>query len=154
MPRKFALKPYEPKPHYVPAIKKTEEGVQRRVCSYLRNHYPHVFFRSDTASGMMLSEHQRMVHHSQQSGPAQPDLMIFYPREGYHGLLIELKAEGVVVWSKSGQLRKNAHIQAQAEVLSRYRQLGYRAEFAIGFDEAVNLIDEYMGKPQNAELAF
>lgn len=155
---KSVLQPYKPKKHYVPKVTKHEEGLQRRVCSYLRNHYPHVYFRSDTASGMLLSKYQRMIHHSQQSGPSQPDLMIFYPSRGYHGLLLELKDEGTTIYKKigpgKGRLVSDPHIRSQAMVLDGLNKLGYCARFAVGEKKAQDLIDWYMERPENIGLEF
>ena len=37
------------------------------------------------------------------------------------------------------------HRMEQADVLYKLRKAGYAAEFAIGFDEAIKIIDEYLG---------
>lgn len=167
-----------PKKRYIPKTDKREQSVQLRVCSYLRKHYPNVYFRSDTASGMMLSENQRKLHHSQQSGKGQPDLMIFFPSRGCMGLLLELKDDGTELKMKRNGRKirvtkiktkygfryehdykirlkgdwASLHIEMQAKVHKDMRDLGYCARFGIGYDHAVQIIDWYMGKPQNAEL--
>jgi hypothetical protein len=65
--------------------------------------------------------------------------------EPYHGLFIELKKAGTRIYKKDGTLVSNAHIREQFDMLESLRQAGYKAEFAIGFDEAKNIIDEYLG---------
>lgn len=72
-----------------------------------------------------------------------PDFMIFDPRGGYSGLAIELKAQDVIIYKKDGSLRKNEHIEAQNHVLEQLRKRGWRAEFAKGAVEAINLMSEY-----------
>lgn len=71
------------------------------------------------------------------------------------GLYLELKKEGEKLYpglraknrfkSKDGKEYKNEHLMEQADCLYDLRQRGYCAEFAIGFDEAKKIIDEYLG---------
>lgn len=63
----------------------------------------------------------------------------------FHGLYIELKKEGTRLKKKNGDWA-NKHIAEQADVLGRLRMRGYCAEFAVGFDEAKKIIDEYLGR--------
>lgn len=60
------------------------------------------------------------------------------------GLYIELKKEGTLLKKKNGEWATE-HIAEQAEVLESLRQRGYCAEFAVGFEEAKKIIDEYLG---------
>lgn len=59
------------------------------------------------------------------------------------GLFLELKKEGIRLKKKNGEWA-TSHIAEQAKVLERLRDRGYCAEFAIGFDEAKRIIDEYV----------
>lgn len=61
-----------------------------------------------------------------------------------YGLFLELKKEGTRLKKKNGDWATE-HIAEQAEVLEKLRQRGYCAEFAVGFDEAKRIIDEYLG---------
>lgn len=70
------------------------------------------------------------------------DLFILEPRGEYHGLIIELKADNVVVFNKNGTVRSG--MINQNEFLMAARKKGYKAEFAIGFDEAKSIIDKYL----------
>lgn len=74
----------------------------------------------------------------------------------YCGLALELKRDGVTVVLKTGprkgKLTTNEHIQKQAVVLRELYRLGYYANFAVGLDEAVKIIDWYFEKPQNATI--
>lgn len=162
MPRRTILKPYTPKPRYIPKVKKHEESLQRQVCSYLRLQYPHVVFRSDYASGLRLTINQARIHRSLQSGKSWPDLFIYLPRKvdgkQYAGMALELKREGIPIkvtrGPRKGQLVADIHIREQYYMLQRLERLGYWADFAIGFDDAINKIDYYMGKPENVGLPF
>jgi len=72
-----------------------------------------------------------------------------------HGLFLELKKDGETLYpgprakkrfkSIDGKEYKNEHLMEQADVLFKLRKAGYAAEFAIGFDEAIRIIDEYLG---------
>lgn len=71
------------------------------------------------------------------------------------GLYLEIKKEGEALYpgpraknhfkSKDGKEYKTEHLMEQADCLYDLRQRGYCAEFAIGFDEAKKIIDEYLG---------
>ncbi len=77
----------------------------------------------------------------------------------FSGLFLELKKSGTkLIRDKNARkilkgetkLRKkgdwwNSHIEEQAKVLEQLRERGYVAEFAVGFDEAKRIIDEYLG---------
>lgn len=72
------------------------------------------------------------------------------------GLFLELKKEGETLYpgsraknrykSKDGKEYKTEHLMEQADYLYELRERGYCAEFAIGFDEAKRIIDEYLGQ--------
>jgi len=72
-----------------------------------------------------------------------------------YGLFLELKKDGETLYpgpraknrfkSKDGKEYKTEHLMEQADCLYDLRQRGYCAEFAIGFDEAKKIIDEYLG---------
>lgn len=61
-----------------------------------------------------------------------------------YGLFLELKKEDTRLKKKNGDWATK-HIAEQAEVLGELRQRGYCAEFAVGFEEAKKIIDEYLG---------
>jgi hypothetical protein len=156
------LKPYSPKPLYRPRAIKHEETLQKQICSYLRLQYPNIIFRSDYASGIKLTMNQAVQHKRLQSSRAWPDLFIYEPmkRAGkqYAGLALELKKDGTSVILKvgthKGQLSSNPHIQEQALMLKELTRKGYYADFAVGYDAAVGIIDWYLNNtpPENAEL--
>lgn len=73
-----------------------------------------------------------------------PDLFIPVPNKEFYGLFIELKADDVRIFKKDGSLRKNQHIEVQHLYHLNLNQLGYKAEFCVGFDQAKYLIDNYM----------
>lgn len=81
-----------------------------------------------------------------------------------HGLYIELKKDGEKLYPGKRATRtflamdnkryKTEHLQRQANMLVLLRQRGYAAYFAVGFDEAKKIIDEYLGGPAKEEVEF
>ena len=61
-----------------------------------------------------------------------PDIFLLVPRNGFHGLAIELKAKG------------KKPTKAQAEWLERLGKRGYLAAVCHGFEEAKDLILTYL----------
>lgn len=123
-----------------------EAALHRHVCDYLRAQYPHVLFTSE-ASGLRLTIGQAKQMKRLRSGNGFPDMMIFEPRGDYHGLFIELKAEGTKLTKKSGGWA-TVHLAEQSEILCDLTEKGYLAEFAVGFEEAKQIIDEYLKAPK------
>ena len=111
--------------------KQPEYELQKAICRYLDIKYNKVFYNG-SAGGMRtyLSVAKRMKATGYKSG--FPDIFIYEPKGIYHGLAIELKVKG------------NYASQNQKKVLSILNKAGYRAEICTGFDNAVEVIDEYL----------
>lgn len=118
-----------------------EEKLHNQIAAYLRNQYPKVIFQSD-ASGVKMPIGLATKFAKLKSGRGIPDLFIAEPRNGYHGLYIELKVESP--YKLDGGLKKNEHLQEQSEILKRLNYKGYKAVFGVGFDETKNIIDDYL----------
>jgi hypothetical protein len=123
----------------------TEGTLHQQVCDYLRLRYAGVLFHTDYAAGVKLTMPQAVRNKRLQSGRAWPDLFIPEPRNGFHGLFVELKKEGTAIVLKDGSLTGNAHIREQAAMLEGLSYRGYAAVFARGFDEARTILDKYLG---------
>ena len=63
------------------------------------------------------------------------DLFLCVPKNGYSGLWLEMKARGKGVKSLSDD---------QALWLSDMEKIGYKAEWAAGFEQAKKIIEEYL----------
>lgn len=133
-----------------------ESTIQCHVADYLRLQYPTVLFHSDFGSGIKLTPGQAMKQKRQNGGRRSwPDMFIAEPRtvvvgknkHHYAGLFIELKREGTRILTKNGTLVADQHIREQYDLLIDLEQRGYKAVFAVGFDQAKQIIDEYLGKP-------
>ena len=123
----------------------SEAELQKQVAIYIRMQYPDVIFHSDFGSGAKLSPWQARMQRIQNGGRrAWPDMMIAEPMGNYHGLFIELKREGARLKKQNGEWA-SSHIAEQNIMLNELSNKGYKAEFAIGFEQALDLIDDYLG---------
>jgi hypothetical protein len=122
----------------------TESQVHTAICKYLQTQYPKVLFTSEQ-SGLKVTKNQAVQLKKTRSCSGLPDIMIFEPRHNYHGLFLEVKKEGTIIYRKDGDLTANSHIRKQEEILHQLNSKGYMAEFVVGFDEAKVLIDYYLG---------
>jgi len=123
-----------------------EYQLYKAVAMYLRLQYPHVLYHYDP-TGLDLSKTQSGMLKAIQGGKGFPDLMIYKPNGRYHGLFIELKKEGTNIYKKSGA-PATPHIAEQVECLMDLRSHGYKALFAVGFEQAKQIIDDYLN-PDN-----
>lgn len=160
--------------HYL-RTKKTNRGkvvkhelkVSLEACRWMRQVLPDVHFRTDTASGAFNSEYAKQEHMEQQSSDSEPDIAILAARKGYHGLVIELKADGVsLVMKRDGtklrvfknskgkiigydtKIRKKGdwaslHIEKQAKCLESYNEQGYLGRFCVGLEQFKKLVCWY-----------
>lgn len=130
-----------------------ESDLQVQVADYLRLRYPDVQFHSDFGSGIKLTQGQAMKQKRQNGGRrGWPDLFIADPMNGLHGLFIELKKAGTRLKKKDGTWA-SSHLEEQNEVLNALQKKGYAAYFAVGFEEAKDIIDDYLGGT-NGEVEF
>lgn len=88
--------------------------------------------RSKAAAGRLKAEGVRA---------GVPDLFLDVARGDWHGLRIELKAEG-------GRVTREQRVWIDA-----YRERGYRAEVCVGWLAARDLIVEYLGGPCSTTCA-
>lgn len=122
-----------------------ESDLQVAVADYLRLRYPDVLFHSDYGSGLKLTKGQAMKQYRQNGGRrGWPDMFLAEPSKNCNGLFIELKAKGVRLKKKDGTWA-STHLEEQNEVLNQLQKRGYAAYFAVGFDEAKEIIDDYLG---------
>lgn len=136
-----------------------ESTLQCHVADYLRLQYPHVLFHSDYGSGIKLTPGQAAKQKRQNGGRrAWPDMFIACVRtigdRYYHGLFLELKREGTRILKKDGTLVADQHVREQHALLVELEKRGYAARFAVGFDQAKQIIDEYLGGPVTEKVEF
>ena len=120
-----------------------EYAIHKAVCDYLRLRYPCLLFNSDM-SGLNLSQAQAGQAKMLRSDRGYPDLVLYEPRGRFYGLFLELKKEGTTIVKKNGEMVADEHIREQAKIIMRLNAIGYKARFAIGLDDALQAIDDYM----------
>lgn len=149
---------------------KREEDLQIELCQWIKEVLPNVHFRSDTGSGAFNSKYAKTTHNKQQSSDSLPDLTIFAARRGYHGLMLELKADGVnlkkkrdgtkiIVKKRNGMIIERdykirlkgdwstLHIEKQAQRMIELRKAGYLAMFGVGLEKCKEIIAWYFNIP-------
>lgn len=121
-----------------------EKNVQKAVSTWLKFQYPNVQFRVDYAAGLRMTIGQAKIQAALQKSRAWPDLFIAEPRGRYAGLFIELKVDWDEVYTKSGSIRQEKHIQEQFKLLQELNKRGYLAQFGCGFGDTIQSIREYL----------
>lgn len=124
----------------------SENELRRQLATWLQLQYPNVIYRFDLAADLKLTVGQARKHKALHPHRGYPDLFIAEPRSCFHGMYVELKAEGKSPYKRNGELRENIHIQEQDDFLMKLNCRGYYATFATGFEEAKDLIDKYLNK--------
>ncbi len=121
-----------------------ENDLHLAICNYIKLQYKGIIFTSEN-SGLRVFWKQAKMLKKTRSCSGLPDIWILEPRKGYHGLLLEIKREGTKIYKKDGDMRKDAHLKEQEEILHQLKQKGYMAEFVVGFDNAKAILDFYLG---------
>lgn len=124
--------------------KGSESSVHQQIVDYLKIQYPKVIFRTDFASGARMTIGQAVKHKKLQQSRAWPDLSIYHPTAKGSVLFLEIKKDFSEVFTKKGSLVSNEHIREQHEVLENLNNLGYYADWGLGFDNTKKKIDDWM----------
>ncbi len=119
-----------------------ETEIQMALCKYCRLKYPKALFNVDL-SGMNLSKTQSGQAKVMRSGKGFPDFMLYEPKGQYHGLFIELKAEGIKLYKESREPTTD-HVIEQLAMIDELKKRGYQAMICIGLDHAMIALDTYM----------
>ena len=122
-----------------------EYKLYKQIATYLRYQYPRVLYHFDP-TGLNLSKAQSGMLKAIQCNKGFPDLIIYHACNGYNGLALELKPEGARLFTKDGR-PATPHIAEQIKCITILRERWYRADFAVGFDMAKIIIDNYL-KPE------
>lgn len=120
-----------------------EEKLHIAICDYMKSQYPSVIFISE-ASGARVSMGLALKLKRMRSNHTHCDLYILEPRKGFFGLIIELKAVDIYQKKAPSQLLKNEHVEDQKKMIDKLNSKGYLATFAIKFDQAKKIIDDYL----------
>jgi hypothetical protein len=111
-------------------MKHEESKIQELVVRYLRVAYPTALFCA-SSGGARMSMKQALVMKRTGYVRGFPDLAIYEPRNGKHGLFLEIKTEKGV----ASEFQKDW----QTNLIAR----GYEAKICKGFEATIKVIDEY-----------
>jgi hypothetical protein len=100
-------------------------------------------------SGVRLTIREATKAKRMRTSNGFPDLVIYEPVGEFQALFIELKASGTSIVTKDGRLRKDEHLEEQADMHRRLRAKGYAVCFAVGIDAALKVVDAYMKEKWN-----
>lgn len=123
---------------------KPEAELRRMLARWLQYQYPNVTYRFDLAADLKLTMGQARKHKELHPKRGYPDLFIAEPRGKYHGMYVELKADGNSPYKRNGELKASEHLKEQEVMLNKLNSRGYFAKFATGFNEAKGLIESYL----------
>ena len=120
-----------------------EYELQTQICQYLNYRYPKVLYMSDSVASVKLTMQQAIRNKAiQKKFFKTPDLIIFQPTILHFGMFLELKIE--TPFLKNGITPKSEHISGQLKTIKDLRNLGYYADFGVGYDDCKKQIDEYL----------
>jgi hypothetical protein len=102
-----------------------------------------VIFHSDFGSGIKLTPGQAARQKHLQSGRGWPDMLIAEPRGRFHGLFVEIKAEGARTHRSDGT-PASEHVAEQEALLKALSDRGYMAVMAHGFEACRAVVDNYL----------
>lgn len=127
-----------------PTSKRTEWQEQIAFCKWLKLQHPNIRFRSDIQSAGKLSPAMQNIKSIIDPYRGWPDITIYHKAGIYCGLMIELKRENIGLYLKDGSLSNGKHVQEQNEVHEFLRGIGWKVEFAEGFEGAKIKFEEYL----------
>lgn len=121
----------------------SEELLCFALSNYLQARHPNVLFHFDFGSGTKLSKGQAVKQH-RLNRRSWPDFFLAVCGSSYYrGLFLELKRDGTRLVKRNGDWASE-HIAEQAAVLERLKEQGYVAHFAVGLDDAVKYVEQYL----------
>lgn len=122
----------------------SEDKLTSELANYLKVNHPTIPFTCDM-SGVALTKSVARKSASNRAGNYKvPDLLIFVKKGKYGMLCLELKKLSAHPLKKDGTLKKNEHVELQAQSIRWLRKYGQCADFAVGFDDAVHKINRYL----------
>jgi hypothetical protein len=136
----------------------TESALYERLAQWLNLQHPELrgLHHFDLGGVNNPSVATRALY-SRLNGRGWPDFFLawptFYPANTavVGGLFLELKREGTRIKKQNGRWA-NTHIEEQADTLERLREAGYAAEFAVGLDHAIEIIQSYLHPPKATDI--
>lgn len=137
-------------------MKQDEAKLSENVASYLRA--KKLIFRFDITDMNLTMPQALRQKRIQMIERGFTDLMIFEPRNNFHGMFVELKNKYSDVYKKDETYKKVTkpikhrgkvvghydHIQEQHKMHERLRAKGYHVVWGLGYKDTIDKIEEYL----------
>jgi len=128
----------------------SEYDLQVSLMQYMALQYPKILVRCDLGGLRLPIGLAKKAKRLNPYTRGWPDILVAEPMKHgprfYHGLFLELKRCRKDLFTKNGKYRKTKHIEEQRAILQVLRQKGYFAAIPCGFDEAKQVISDYLDR--------
>lgn len=126
------------------AKKEEQQRVAIPLSKWLQKEHKNLLYRFDLAADLKLTIGQAKKNKELNPHKKYPDFFLCETTPEYGGLYLELKKDRDEVYNKNGEMKKSEHIQGQRIMLEILRAKGYKAEFALGLEDAKEKIEHYI----------
>jgi hypothetical protein len=119
-----------------------EQQTQLAICDWLSFQHPHIFdhiIKIDNEGIRSIAGHVLAKKMGLHKGAS--DLFIAWPTIKYYGMWLEIKRDG---WKGPSGKKQKEHHEAQLNFIDRMNIKGYFAKLAVGVDEGILAISEYL----------
>lgn len=127
----------------------TEKDIQKNCVTWIEYAYPELteLFYFHAFQGMKFPEKYRwrIIAEAKALGGLKKNILDFQFNKNngkYSSLYIELKTE--TPFTKNGELKKDSHLEAQANTINLLKLEGHYACFAWSFDMFKKIVTDYM----------
>jgi len=122
----------------------SEQQLTSKIAEYLREHHPTIPFQVDM-SGEKLSKAAAQRSSKARAGRyKQPDLTLYVKKGKFGTLMLELKKLSAHPLKKDGNLKKSEHLETQASSIMWLRKYGQCSDFAVGYEDTIIKINDYL----------
>ncbi len=120
---------------------KPEALVAKRFSNHMQVYHSEIIFRFDLAADLKLTigQAKRNKELHGKFNKSYPDVFIAKCINGYGGLYLELKKD-----SDDGTVQNSDHVRKQDVIHKILRKAGYKCVFAVGLEEAIEIVDDYL----------
>lgn len=131
----------------------SEQMLTTKIATYLKEHHPTIPFQIDMSGEALSKTAATRSSNNRAELFKMPDLTIYVKKGKYGTLMLELKKLGAHPLKKDGSLKKNEHIELQANSIKWLRLHGQLADFSVGYVETIKKINDYLSTGQ-IDLTF
>lgn len=120
-----------------------------QLAQYVALKYPNILSHFDLSGVHNPSHKTRNLYARLNVRRGFPDFALYHSvmmpdsTNVYFGLFLEIKAPGIRLKKRDGSW-SNSHVAEQAAVLDALQEAGYIAQFAVGLEECIELVESYL----------